>query len=71
MPSGGSLWPAISIFFADKAWQEGYAEVAELFERMAAQNEGVHGKLMYQSCGIGKDGGQPSGGDDRGIWGVD
>ena len=31
----------------------GYAEVAELFERMA-QNEGVHGKLMYQRlCGIG------------------
>ena len=41
------------LFFADKARQEGYAEVAELFERMA-QNEGVHGKLMYQRlCGIG------------------
>ena len=57
-----NLWNAFSgesmarnkyLFFADKARQEGYAEVAELFERMA-QNEGVHGKLMYQRlCGIG------------------
>ena len=65
-----NLWNAFSgesmarnkyLFFADKARQEGYAEVAELFERMA-QNEGGHGKLMYQRL---------CGGDDRGIWGVD
>ena len=35
------------LFFAEKARQEGYTEVAELYERMA-QNEGVHGKLLFQ-----------------------
>lgn len=41
------------LFFADKARQEGHEEVAELFDRMA-QNEGVHGRLLYQHLkGIG------------------
>ena len=32
--------------FAEKAKQENHPEVAELFEKMA-QNEGMHGKLLY------------------------
>ncbi|MFQ9917991.1 MAG: rubrerythrin family protein [Flavonifractor plautii] len=76
-----NLWNAFSgesmarnkyLSFADKARQEGYAEVAELFERMA-QNEGVHGKLMYQRlCGISWLRRTTfRGGDDRGIWEMD
>lgn len=41
------------LFFAEKAKQEGHPEVAELFEKMA-QNEGVHGQLLYQHLkGVG------------------
>ena len=57
-----NLWKAFAgesmarnkyLFFADKARQEGHEDVAALFERMA-QNEGVHGKLLYQMlAGVG------------------
>lgn len=41
------------LFFAEKAKKENLPEIAELFERMA-QNEGIHGKLLYQRWkGIG------------------
>lgn len=51
--SGESMARNKYLFFADKARQEGHAEVAELFEQMA-QNEGIHGKLLYQRLkGIG------------------
>ena len=41
------------LFFAEKARQEGHAQVAELFERLAG-NEGMHGKLLYRQLqGIG------------------
>lgn len=45
--SGESMARNKYLFFAEKARQEGHGEVAELFEKMA-QNEGVHGKLLYQ-----------------------
>lgn len=35
------------LFFAQKAKSENLPEIADLFERMA-QNEGIHGKLLYQ-----------------------
>ena len=51
--SGESMARNKYLFFADKARQEGQEEVAELFEKMA-QNEGVHGRLLYQRLkGIG------------------
>lgn len=51
--SGESMARNKYLFFADKAKQEGHPEVAELFENMA-QNEGVHGKLLYQRLkGVG------------------
>ena len=41
------------LFFAEKARQEQHPEVAELFEQMA-QNEGVHGRLLYHHLkGVG------------------
>ena len=51
--SGESMARNKYLFFADKARQEGHPEVAELFEQMA-QNEGIHGKLLYQKLkGVG------------------
>lgn len=51
--SGESMARNKYLFFAEKAKQEGQTEVAELFEKMA-QNEGVHGRLLYQHLhGIG------------------
>ena len=51
--SGESMARNKYLFFAEKAKQEGHEEVAELFEKMA-QNEGVHGKLLYQRLkGVG------------------
>lgn len=51
--SGESMARNKYLFFAEKAKQEGQAEVAELFEKMA-QNEGMHGKLLYQKLkGVG------------------
>ena len=51
--SGESMARNKYLFFADKARQEGHDEVAELYERMA-QNEGVHGKLLFQHLnGVG------------------
>lgn len=45
--SGESMARNKYLFFAEKAKQEGHPEVAELFEKMA-QNEGIHGRLLYQ-----------------------
>ncbi len=51
--SGESMARNKYLFFADKARQEGHEDVAELFEKMA-QNEGVHGRLLYQRLkGVG------------------
>ena len=51
--SGESMARNKYLFFADKARQEGHDEVAELYERMA-QNEGIHGKLLFQHLnGVG------------------
>lgn len=51
--SGESMARNKYLFFAEKARQEGQPEVAELFEQMA-QNEGVHGRLLYQHLkGVG------------------
>ena len=51
--SGESMARNKYLFFAEKARQEGNPEVAELFEQMA-QNEGIHGKLLYQRLkGVG------------------
>lgn len=51
--SGESMARNKYLFYADKARQEGQSEVAELFEKMA-QNEGVHGRLLYQRLkGVG------------------
>lgn len=51
--SGESMARNKYLFFADKARQEGHEDVAELFEKMA-QNEGVHGRLLYQHLkGVG------------------
>ena len=51
--SGESMARNKYLFFAEKAKQEQHPEVAELFEQMA-QNEGVHGRLLYQRLkGIG------------------
>lgn len=51
--SGESMARNKYLFFAEKARQEGQTEIAELFEQMA-QNEGIHGKLLYQRLkGIG------------------
>lgn len=51
--SGESMARNKYLFFADKARQEGHGEVAELFEKMA-QNEGIHGRLLYQHLkGVG------------------
>lgn len=51
--SGESMARNKYLFFAEKAKQENLPEVAELFEKMA-QNEGMHGRLLYQRLkGIG------------------
>ena len=51
--SGESMARNKYLFFAEKAKQEGHDEIAELFEKMA-QNEGIHGKLLYQRLkGVG------------------
>lgn len=51
--SGESMARNKYLFFAEKARQENQPEVAELFEQMA-QNEGVHGRLLYQRLkGVG------------------
>ena len=51
--SGESMARNKYLFFAEKARQEHQPEVAELFEKMA-QNEGVHGRLLYQHLkGVG------------------
>ena len=51
--SGESMARNKYLFFAEKARMEGKEEVAELFEQMA-QNEGMHGKLLYQRLkGVG------------------
>ena len=44
--SGESMARNKYLFFAEKAKQENHPEAAELFEKMA-QNEGMHGKLLY------------------------
>lgn len=45
--SGESMARNKYLFYADKAEQEGNTEIANLFRRMA-QNEGIHGKLLFQ-----------------------
>ena len=51
--SGESMARNKYLFFAEKAKQEQHPEVAELFEQMA-QNEGAHGRLLYQRLkGVG------------------
>ncbi len=51
--SGESMARNKYLFFAEKAEQENHPEVAELFKKMA-QNEGMHGRLLYQRLkGIG------------------
>lgn len=51
--SGESMARNKYLFFADKARSEGNTEIAELFERMA-QNEGIHGKMLFQRLnGVG------------------
>jgi rubrerythrin len=51
--SGESMARNKYLFFAEKARQEQHPEVAELFEQMA-QNEGIHGRLLYQRLkGVG------------------
>ena len=45
--SGESMARNKYLFYADKAEQEGNTEIASLFRRMA-QNEGIHGKLLFQ-----------------------
>ena len=51
--SRGSMARNKYLFFAEKAKQEQHPEVAELFEQMA-QNEGAHGRLLYQRLkGVG------------------
>lgn len=51
--SGESMARNKYLFFAEKARKEGNDEIAELFESMA-QNEGVHGRLLYQHLkGVG------------------
>ena len=51
--SGESMARNKYLFFAEKARKEGHEEVAELFEKMA-QNEGVHGQLLYHHLkGVG------------------
>lgn len=51
--SGESMARNKYLFFADKAREEGQTEVAELFDKMA-QNEGVHGRLLYERLkGVG------------------
>lgn len=51
--SGESMARNKYLFFADKAKNEGNPEIAELFERMA-QNEGIHGKMLFQRLnGVG------------------
>lgn len=58
-----NLWAAFSgesmarnkyLFFAEQARKEGNTEVADLFERMA-QNEGIHGKMLFQRLNGVKD----------------
>ncbi len=51
--SGESMARNKYLFFAEKARQEHQPEVAKLFEDMA-QNEGAHGRLLYQRLkGVG------------------
>ena len=51
--SGESMARNKYLFFADKARKEGHDDIAELFTSLA-QNEGAHGRLLYeQCCGIG------------------
>ena len=51
--SGESMARNKYYFYAEKARQEGREDIADLFEKMA-QNEGVHGKLLYQRLrGVG------------------
>lgn len=45
--SGESMARNKYLFFAEKAHKEGNDDIAELFERMA-QNEGVHGKMLFK-----------------------
>lgn len=45
--SGESVARNKYLFFAERARREKHIEIAELFERMA-QNEGIHGKLLFQ-----------------------
>ena len=42
------------LFFAEKARKEGNDEIADLFERMA-QNEGIHGKMLFERLNGVKD----------------
>ncbi len=53
--SGESMARNKYTFFAEKAKNEQYDEVAELFEKMA-KNESIHGKLLYKLLhdGIGE-----------------
>lgn len=45
--SGESMARNKYLFFAEKARKEGNDSIAELFERMA-QNEGIHGKMLFK-----------------------
>ncbi len=69
--SGESMARNKYLFFAEKARQEHHPEVAELFEQMA-QNEGVHGRLLYQRLkGVGEQLCQSPGGYSGGVWRVE
>ena len=51
--SGESMARNKYLFFADKAHKEGHEDIAELFTGLA-QNEGAHGRLLYEKLtGIG------------------
>lgn len=51
--SGESMARNKYLFFADKARKEGHEDIAELFTGLA-QNEGAHGRLLYEKlAGIG------------------
>ena len=52
--SGESMARNKYLFFAEQARKEGNTEVADLFERMA-QNEGIHGKMLFQRLNGVKD----------------
>lgn len=51
--SGESMARNKYLFFADKARKEGHEDIADLFTNLA-QNEGAHGRLLYEKLtGVG------------------